>query len=230
MAPIKRQAASRRHQSSRARRLCRRDRGRAGVDEPRPTGSVRYSPSTPAHLTMAARRSSPRFRPSRCATTTSVMFFPPRQIGSRRSMAASRMATWMRGRGARDSMPPCGCNYRPGPHCSTSATYTTACSCPSCCIASTIKGVHCLDHQEKAARPRNSCATPMPTFRTSSRPCASTGCRLATLARADHCRRGSSYRLPLTILSRVKASISYGTDRYRALACAFNRRAQCPMS
>lgn len=38
-------------------------------------------------------RSSPRFRPSRCATTTSVTFFPSHHIGSRRSMAASRMAT-----------------------------------------------------------------------------------------------------------------------------------------
>jgi hypothetical protein len=52
--------------------------------------------------------SSLRFRPSRCATMTSVTFFPPHHIGSRRSMAASRMATSMRGRGARDSMPPCG--------------------------------------------------------------------------------------------------------------------------
>ena len=70
-------------------------------------------------------------------------------------------------------------------------------SCPSCCIASTIKGVPCLDHQGKAARPSNSCATPIPTFRTSSRPCANTGCRPATVARADHSRCGSSCRLRL---------------------------------
>ena len=131
--------------------------------------------------------------------TTSVIFFPLHHIGSRQSMVASRMATLMRGRGVRDSMPPCSCDYRRGPHCSTSATYTTACSCLSCCIASTIKGVHCLDRQAKAARPRNSCATPMPTFRTSSRPCVSTGCRPATLAHADHCRRGSSYLLQLIL-------------------------------
>jgi hypothetical protein len=44
------------------------------------------------------------------------------------------MATLMRGRGAGDSVPPCGSDYRPGRRCSTSATYTTACSCPSCCF------------------------------------------------------------------------------------------------
>jgi uncharacterized protein len=32
----------------------------------------------------------------------------PRHFGSRRSMPTSRMATSTRGRGARDSMPPCG--------------------------------------------------------------------------------------------------------------------------
>ncbi|MFK4581615.1 YecA/YgfB family protein [Bradyrhizobium ottawaense] len=53
------------------------------------------------------RLSSLRFRPSRCATTTLVTFFPPRHIGSRPPMPASRMATLMRGHGARDSMPPC---------------------------------------------------------------------------------------------------------------------------
>ena len=47
---------------------------------------------------------------------------------------ASRMATSMRVPGARDSTPPCSCDYRLGRRCSTPATSTTACCCPSCCI------------------------------------------------------------------------------------------------
>jgi uncharacterized protein len=57
--------------------------------------------------------------------------------------------------------------------------------------------LYCVDDQGRpllgpqAARPRNSCATPASTFQTSSRPCASTGCRPFTHPRADHCKRGS---------------------------------------
>ena len=63
--------------------------------------------------------------------------------------------------------------------------------------------LHCVDDQgrpllgppSKGRETEEFCATPMPTFRTSSRPCVSIGCRPATLAHADHCARGSSYRL-----------------------------------
>ena len=65
--------------------------------------------------------------------------------------------------------------------------------------------LHCRDDQGRPLlgpprkRPRDRgtfCATPTPIFQRSSRPCANTGCRPATLAPADHRRRGSSYRLP----------------------------------
>ena len=95
----------------------------------------------------------------------------------------------------RDSTPPCSRDYQPGRHCSTSATSTTACSCPSCCTAWTTTGIRCSDRRGRAARPKHFCATPTPISQPSSKPCASTGCRSATLAQADYCRRGCSCRL-----------------------------------
>ena len=98
----------------------------------------------------------------------------------------------------RDSTPPCGSACWIGRRCSTPATLTTVCSCPSSCTVATIRGVRCSDRQGGAERPGTFCATPTPIFQPSSRPCANTGCRPATLAPADHCSRGSSYRLRST--------------------------------
>ena len=55
-------SASCRHQHPDARRLCRRDRGRTGVDRARSTGSARCSPSMPMLSTTATPRSSRRSR------------------------------------------------------------------------------------------------------------------------------------------------------------------------
>ena len=59
------------------------------------------------------------------------------------------------------------------------------------------QGVQCSDHLGAAARLGNFCATPTAIFQPSSRPCANTGCRPATPARADCGPRGTSYRLRL---------------------------------
>jgi hypothetical protein len=57
--------------------------------------------------------------PSRATTTTSAKRSRPLRTGSSRSTGASRTAMSTRVPGARDSMPPCGCDCRPGRRCST---------------------------------------------------------------------------------------------------------------
>lgn len=119
---------------------------------------------------------------------------------SSRCTGAKPMATSIRDPGARNSMPQRGSGRRRGRRCWTPATSIMACFCPSCCTVATIRAGRCSDRHEAGVRPGIFCATPTPIFQRPSRPCANTGCRSATLAPADHRRRGSSYRL-LTIRS-----------------------------
>jgi uncharacterized protein len=66
--------------------------------------------------------------------------------------------------------------------------------------------LHCVDNhadrcsgrQPRAPRPQNFCATLTAISQRPSRPCASIGCRPATPAPADYCRRGCSCRLRKT--------------------------------
>ena len=154
MAAGPRRPASRRHQHADAGRLRRCDRGRAGVDQIRSTGSVRCSPSMPMPSITAAPRSSRRSPPSRSATTTSVTSSRPPRIGSSRCIGASPMATSIRVPGAEDSTPPCGSGCRLGRRCSIPATSTTDCSCPSCCTVVTIRGVRCSDRPGRGRETR----------------------------------------------------------------------------
>jgi len=105
------------------------------------------------------------------------------------------VAISIRVRGARASTPRCGSGCRCGRRCWTPATSITACCGPSSCTVATIRAVRCSDRREAAARPRTFSAMPTSTFQRPSRRCANTGCRSATHAPADHCGRGSSYRL-----------------------------------
>jgi len=188
-------AASCRHQHCNAGRLRCRNRRRTGVDQPARLESARCSPSTPTHSTWwhAGIRGDLRRRAS--ATTTSATPSRKIRIGSSRSISASRMATSMRVPGVLDSMPPYSRDYRLGRHCSTPATLTTACCCPSSYTVWTTRGIRCSDPTRKGPETRNFCATPTPISQLSSRPCANIGCRSATHALADYCLRGCSCRL-----------------------------------
>jgi uncharacterized protein len=73
---------------------------------------------------------------------------------------------------------------------------------PSCCTVWTIRAIRCSD---RLPRPRNFCATPTPISQRSSRPCASTGCRSATLVLAEYRIRGSSCRLRLSSIMLTRA-------------------------
>ena len=107
----------------------------------RANGSVRCSPSTRMRSTTPAPQSSRRSLLSGCATTTLATPCRRHPTGSNPSTGVSRTATSTHGPGAGASMPPCSCGCQPGRPCSTPTTSTMACSCPSSCIASTIRGV-----------------------------------------------------------------------------------------
>jgi hypothetical protein len=161
--------------------------------------------SMPMPSIMAAPRSSRRSAPSRSITTISVAFSRPPRIGSTRCTDASPTAMSIRVPGAEDSTPPSGFRCWIGRRCLIPATSTTVCSCPSSCTVATITGVRCSDRQGGEARPGTFCATPTTISQRSSRPCVNTGCRSATLARADYGPRGTSYRLRL--ISKASAAL-----------------------
>ena len=203
MAAGARRAASRRHEHPDARRLCRCDRGRTGVDRARSTGSVRCSPSTPTHSTTAARRSSLRSRPSRCATTRSATPCRPPPTGSSRCIGASqwrrRCASLVPGFLRCDAAQDIGVGAAAGRQQHQSRP---AC-CPSCCTVATIRAVRCSDHgREKMVSPATSANAHL-GIPAAVEACANTGCRSATNAPADRCRRGSSCRLRFTRSSRT---------------------------
>jgi hypothetical protein len=192
MAPCSRRSASCRHQSPHARRLRRRNRSRTSVDEPARLDLPAARPM-PMLSTTAARRSSPRSPPSRCVITRSARSFRPRLASSPRCTGAKSMATSIRVTGAKVFMARCGSGCRRGRRYWTPTTSITACFCPFCCTVATIRGSRCSDHHKAAAR----LGMPAPIFHRPSRPSASTGCRSATRAPADHRKRGSSHRLLL---------------------------------
>lgn len=101
----------------------------------------------------------------------------------------------------------CSSGCRCGRRCWTPATSITACCGPFCCTVATIRAVRGSNRREAAARPRTFSAMPTSTFQRPSRRCANTGCRSATHAPADHCGRGSPYRLRST--SRYCSSVLF---------------------
>jgi hypothetical protein len=130
---------------------------------------------------MAAARDFPRILTRVCASASTVALstapdrFEP--IYRRKPNRDIDARPWCRA-----SMPLCSCGCQPRRPCSTPTTSTTACSCPSSCIASTIRDIPCSDQPRRDQRARHSCARRTRTSRPSSKPCANTGCRSATAA------------------------------------------------
>jgi hypothetical protein len=162
-------AKPRAHQALNAGRLCR-DRGRSGLVRPR-----QWIPqSTRMHSTTAAPRSSRRSLPSWCATATSVTSSRGRPFGSSPSTGGKPTPTSTRGPGA--GLLCLHLRVSAWHRCSTSTTSTTASSCPSSCIGSTIREVP-LFGIGRDQRARRSRARRTRISRPSSRPCVNTGCR-----------------------------------------------------
>ena len=147
----------------------------------------------------------PRFRPSRCAITTSATLSTnPDQFKPMHRREASGdidARPWCVG----VSAPRCGLEYRSGGRCWTPAISITVDCSPSCCTVATISAVRCSDHGREKMVSQATSPMPASAFQRLSRRCASTGCRSATNAPADRCRCGSSCRL-LSSGSAIAAS------------------------